>query len=99
MSVSRDDVLHVAHLAEIAVSDAELPRLVDQMGRIVDYVAQLDAVQWEGQVEPFLAGPAGVVLRADEPRRAALTRSPGELAPAFAEGFFIVPRHGAMEDR
>lgn len=99
MSIHREDVLHVAKLAEIAVSDAELPRLVEQMARIVDYVAQLDTVQLEGQAEPFLAGPAEVVLRPDEPRRAALARTPRELAPAFADGFFIVPRHGAMEDR
>ena len=28
-----------------------------------------------------------------------LARPPAELAPEFAEGFFLVPRHEAMEDQ
>ncbi len=27
-----------------------------------------------------------------------LARAPVELAPEFKDGFFLVPRHGAMED-
>jgi hypothetical protein len=27
-----------------------------------------------------------------------LARPPAALAPEFADGFFLVPRHGAMED-
>jgi hypothetical protein len=27
-----------------------------------------------------------------------LARPPAELAPEFADGFFLVPRHGAMEE-
>ena len=44
MSIGRDDVIHVAKLAELAVKDEDLTRLVDQLNRIVDYVAQLDQV-------------------------------------------------------
>jgi hypothetical protein len=32
------------------------------------------------------------------PNPVPLARAPAELAPEFAEGFFLVPRHGAMED-
>ncbi len=39
MSIGRDEVLHVAKLAELAVRENELRRLVEQMNRIVDYVA------------------------------------------------------------
>ena len=39
MSIGLDEVLHVAKLAELAVREDELRRLVDQMNRIVDYVA------------------------------------------------------------
>jgi hypothetical protein len=28
-----------------------------------------------------------------------LARPPAVLAPEFADGFFLVPRHGAMEDQ
>lgn len=97
MSVDRDEVLHVAKLAALAVNDAELPRLVEQMSRIVDYVAQLDAVALEGEVAPFLSGRDEAPLRPDEPQRVELARGPAELAPEFQAGFFLVPRHGTIE--
>jgi aspartyl-tRNA(Asn)/glutamyl-tRNA(Gln) amidotransferase subunit C len=98
MSIGRDDVLHVARLAELAVRDEDLTRLVDQLNRIVDYVAQLDQVPADGTTDLFLPGPAQVALREDVPGSVPLARPPAALAPEFAEGFFLVPRHGAMED-
>jgi aspartyl-tRNA(Asn)/glutamyl-tRNA(Gln) amidotransferase subunit C len=98
MSIGRDQVLHVAKLAELAVEAEELDRLVDQMNRIVDYVAQLDQVGTEPETEAFLPGPSSVALRDDIEGAMPLARSPAELAPEFRDGFFLVPRHGAMED-
>jgi aspartyl-tRNA(Asn)/glutamyl-tRNA(Gln) amidotransferase subunit C len=98
MSIGRDDVLHVAKLAELAVPEAELERLVSQLNRIVDYVAQLDRLPAERMADPFLPGPGSVALREDVPGPVPLARPPAELAPEFADGFFLVPRHGAMED-
>jgi aspartyl-tRNA(Asn)/glutamyl-tRNA(Gln) amidotransferase subunit C len=98
MSIGKDEVLHVARLAEIAVSETELPRLVAQLSDIVDYVAQLDQVRAADGDDAFLAGPPRVALRADEVRRVPLARSPAEMAPEFVDGFFVVPRHGAMEE-
>ena len=97
MSIGRDEVLHVARLAEIGVDETDLPRLVEQLGRIVGYVEQLDQVT-EAPAEPFLAGPAAAALREDAVRPVPLARAPAELAPECREGFFLVPRHGAMEE-
>jgi aspartyl-tRNA(Asn)/glutamyl-tRNA(Gln) amidotransferase subunit C len=98
MSIGRDQVLHVARLAELAVEPEELGRLVDQMNRIVDYVAQLDRVGTESETEVFLPGPSSVGLRDDVEDPMPLARQPDALAPEFRDGFFLVPRHGAMED-
>jgi aspartyl-tRNA(Asn)/glutamyl-tRNA(Gln) amidotransferase subunit C len=97
MSIGRDDVLHVARLAELAVREDELERLVSQMNRIVDYVAQLDQVPADHMAEPFLPGPASAALREDVPDPVPLARPPAAMAPEFRDGFFLVPRHGAME--
>ena len=97
MSIGREDVLHVARLAELAVREEDLDRLVEQLNRIVDYVAQLERVPADGVTEAFLPGPAQVELREDEPGSVPLARPPAEWAPEFADGFFLVPRHGAME--
>lgn len=98
MSIGRDEVRHVADLAELAVPEAELDRLVRQLNRIVEYVAQLDRLPAERLDAVFLPGPASVALRPDEPGSVPLARPPARLAPEFADGFFLVPRHGAMED-
>jgi aspartyl-tRNA(Asn)/glutamyl-tRNA(Gln) amidotransferase subunit C len=98
MSIGRSEVLHVARLAELAVREEELDRLVSQLNRIVDYVAQLDQVPADHVAEPFLPGPAAAALREDVPDPVPLARPPAEFAPEFRDGFFLVPRHAAMEE-
>jgi aspartyl-tRNA(Asn)/glutamyl-tRNA(Gln) amidotransferase subunit C len=98
VSIERKDVLHAARLAELAVREEELDRLVDQMNRIVDYVAQLDQVPTDRTAQPFLPGPASAALRDDVPGTVPLARPPAAIAPEFRDGFFLVPRHGAMEE-
>ena len=99
MSIGLDEVLHVAKLAELAVREGELGRLVDQLNRIVDYVATLDEVPADRMAEPFLAGPQSVALREDVEAPVQLAHPPAAMAPEFAHGFFLVPRHEAMEDQ
>ena len=99
MSIGRDEVRHVARLAELAVPEEELDNLVRQLNRIVDYVAALDRLPADPAVEAFLPGPREVALREDEPGPVPLLRPPAELAPEWQDGFFVVPRHGAMEDQ
>jgi aspartyl-tRNA(Asn)/glutamyl-tRNA(Gln) amidotransferase subunit C len=99
MSIGRNEVLHVAKLAELAVRDDELNRLVDQLNRIVDYVAQLNQVPGDRMAEAFIPGPQSVALRQDVIDPIPLARPPAAIAPEFGEGFFLVPRHTAMEDQ
>lgn len=97
MSIRREDVLHVARLAELEVAEGDLPRLVEQMGRIVEFVAQLNEVPASEQAPAFLAGPAAVRLRQDEVAPDRLAHGADRIAPEFPQGFFAVPRLGAME--
>jgi aspartyl-tRNA(Asn)/glutamyl-tRNA(Gln) amidotransferase subunit C len=99
MSIGRDQVLHVAKLAELAVPDSDVDRLVAQFNRILGYVNQLNEIPSDPSAEAFLPGPHEVKLREDAVGSVPLARPPAALAPEFAEGFFVVPRHGAMEDQ
>jgi aspartyl-tRNA(Asn)/glutamyl-tRNA(Gln) amidotransferase subunit C len=96
MTISREDVLHVARLAEIGVSEHELEALVDQMNRIVGYVAQLDAAPVESDGAAFVPGPAAVAWREDVVQPEPLAFPPAALAPDFRAGFFVVPQLPAL---
>ncbi len=51
MSVSLDEVRHLAALSEIQLSDSELESLATDIGNIVGYINQLDELDTD-QVEP-----------------------------------------------
>ena len=92
MSVSADQVRHIAKLARIAMSDAELDRLVPELNAIIGWVEQLSEVDTEG-VEPLTAViDQKLRLRADvvddgNCRDAVLAN-----APDAQHGFFAVPK-------
>jgi aspartyl-tRNA(Asn)/glutamyl-tRNA(Gln) amidotransferase subunit C len=97
MSVSRDDVLRIAQLAELDVDEETLPALAEQMSRILDYVAQLSAVPANGSVKVFVPGPDAIQFRPDEVIPTPLAFGPDVFAPVFKEGFFVVPKLGQFE--
>lgn len=97
MTIGRDEVLRVAKLAELDVPAHDLDALVAQIGRIVDYVAQLNNVPASESAAPFQAGPSHVTLREDVPGSVPLVRGVETIAPEFRDGLFLVPRLGAME--
>jgi aspartyl-tRNA(Asn)/glutamyl-tRNA(Gln) amidotransferase subunit C len=91
MSLSADDVRWIAHLARLALSDAELATLGGQLNAIVEYVNQLQQVNTDG-VEP-LAHPLPVrnVFRPDEPRPSQPVDAALANAPARQGDFYAVP--------
>ena len=97
MSVSREEVLRIAQLAELDVDEEALPTLAEQMSRILDYVAQLSAVPANGGLRPFVPGPDAIRFRVDEVTPSGLAFGPDEFAPDFKEGFFVVPKLGQFE--
>ena len=79
--LTRDDMLKVAMLSRLKLSDAELERFTPQLGRVLEYVHILDEVDTE-DVEPMAhAANRTNVFRKDEvreslPRDAALSNAP-----------------------
>ena len=92
MSLSDADVRRIAHLARLAVSDAEVVSAGGQLNGILDMVETLRAVDTSG-VEPMAhAVDMGQRLREDTvtetDRRAAYQR----IAPAVEDGLYLVPK-------
>jgi aspartyl-tRNA(Asn)/glutamyl-tRNA(Gln) amidotransferase subunit C len=92
MSVDTKTVRHIARLARIAVSDAEVDALVPELNNILHWVEQLQSVDVEG-VEPMTAViPNHLRLRHDivtegDERDEILSN-----APVAEHGFFAVPK-------
>ena len=92
MSVSPEQARHIAKLARIAMSDAELDRLVPELNNILGWVEQLGEVDTDG-VEP-LATVIDLKLRlrddavTDGDIRDAVLAN----APEAQHGFFAVPK-------
>lgn len=98
MSVPREEVERIAGLAALALDPAELPELTAQMDRILEFVARLAEAGSLQDLQDAPEAPADSPLREDAVLPADLVRSPAELAPEFVDGFFVVPRLGAMEE-
>jgi len=97
MSVTHDEVLKIARLAELDVSEEGLSLLAEQMSRILEYVAQINAVPASEGVKPFVPGPDALRFRVNEVKPIPRAFGPQYLAPAFKDGFFLVPKLGAFE--
>ena len=92
MSVSPEQVRHIAKLARIAMSDDELDRLLPELNNILGWVEQLGEVNTDG-VEPL----ATVVdqklrLRDDVVNDGNIRDYILANAPEAQHGFFAVPK-------
>lgn len=97
MTIGRDDVLHVAKLAELKVTEQEVGLLVQQLNGIVDFVAQLASAEVPAGTPEFKVGPLQVALRADVVAPEPLARSAERMAPDWQDGFYVVPRLAHQE--
>jgi aspartyl-tRNA(Asn)/glutamyl-tRNA(Gln) amidotransferase subunit C len=89
--ISADDVSHVAHLARLQLSAAELERYTEQLGSMLEHFRDIDALDLAG-VEP-MAQPFELVnvLRADVVGPCLDRDEVLAAAPAVADGRFKVP--------
>lgn len=92
MSVDAATVRHIAKLARIAVTDAEVEALAPELNNILGWVEQLQEVDVEG-VEPMTAViPNSLRLRDDVVTDGGKQDDVLANAPAAEHGFFAVPK-------
>ncbi|HVI04598.1 MAG TPA: Asp-tRNA(Asn)/Glu-tRNA(Gln) amidotransferase subunit GatC [Sphingomicrobium sp.] len=92
MSVSSQQVRHIARLARIAMSEEELERLVPELNKILDWVEQLGEVDTDG-VEPLTAViEQKLRLRDDIVNDGNMRDEILANAPNAEHGFFAVPK-------
>ena len=92
MSVDQATVRRIAHLARIAVSDAEVPHLQGEINAILSFVEALDTVDVSG-VEPMTSViPMKLPLRADVVTDGDIASLVMANAPLAEDNFFLVPK-------
>jgi len=94
LTLTRDDVDHLAHLARLQLSEQELDVYVGQLSVILDAVATVSAVAAaDADIEPTShAVPLTNVFREDVVRPGLTHEAALAGAPATVEGRFRVPQ-------
>ncbi len=92
MSLEESDVERIAHLARLEIAPADVAAYARSLAGILDFVAQMDAVDTTG-VEP-MAHPLSVVqrLREDVVTETDRREDFQAIAPRVEAGLYLVPR-------
>jgi aspartyl-tRNA(Asn)/glutamyl-tRNA(Gln) amidotransferase subunit C len=90
--ISREDVVHVARLARLDVTDDEVDRFTEQLAAVLEHAADVAALDTTGV--PPTAHPLSLanVLRDDVPGPSLDREEVLAMAPAAEDGRFRVPR-------
>ena len=91
-SITRADVAHLARLARIAMTDAELDHLAEQLGVILGAVARVQEVAAADIAPTSHAVPLTNVFRPDELVPPLGSKAALDGAPAAEEQRFRVPQ-------
>jgi len=90
--VSRADVEHVATLSRLALTDDEIEQLTGELGAILDYAAEVSALDTADVPPTAHPLPLVNVFRPDEPRSGLDRDEVLAEAPEAEDGQFRVPR-------
>ena len=92
MSLKKDQVEHIAHLARLTVGPEEVDEVTAKLSSIVEFVDQLQAAPTD-DVEP-MAHPLNQAqrLRADAVTEADKRDRIQANAPAVDDGYYVVPK-------
>ncbi len=98
MSVTVDDVRHIAALARLGLPPERIPSLVAELNRILEHMDVLQSVPSRPDQRVTGVSAGGMPLREDSGPQIPLGRTREDFAPVMRDGFFIVPRLSTHED-
>ena len=92
MSLDRDDVVKIAHLARLAIDEADIPRYARELSNILALVEQMNRLDTT-DVEP-MAHPldSSQRLRPDVPTESDQRELFQTTAPQVEAGLYLVPK-------
>jgi aspartyl-tRNA(Asn)/glutamyl-tRNA(Gln) amidotransferase subunit C len=93
--LSRDQVLHVARLARLELTDEEIERFSGELSKVLDWIEKIGELDLEDVPPTSHVIDVENALRADEPRPSLPRDAALASAPDAALGGFRVPSPGA----
>lgn len=89
--IEREEVLHIAALARLRLSEDEVAAMARDLDRVLDHVATISELDLEGVPPTSHVVEVAGALRADEPRPSLPRETALAQAPAVADDGFAVP--------
>jgi aspartyl-tRNA(Asn)/glutamyl-tRNA(Gln) amidotransferase subunit C len=90
--ISREEVLHIAKLATLSLSEEEVGLFQEQLGKILEYFRKLEEVDTDN-VEPMKHVIATEnIFREDEPQESVSPEEVLKNAPKRRDDYFEVPK-------
>lgn len=99
MRITREDVVHVAKLARLQLTDEEIDTYTRQLDDILDHAARVDGLDTEGVDPTAHPIPLANVLREDTVRPSLDRDEVLAQAPSAEDGYFRVPRILELQER
>jgi aspartyl-tRNA(Asn)/glutamyl-tRNA(Gln) amidotransferase subunit C len=94
--IDRDQVLHVARLARLELSEDEVERVAGELAKILDHIDKISELDLEGVEPTSHVVDVGSSLRPDEPCPSLPADAALASAPDPADGGFRVPSPQAV---
>ena len=92
--IDRDQVLHVARLARLRLSEDEIEQMSRELSTVLDHIEKISELDLEGVKPTSHVVELENVLRPDEERESTARERILEGAPDVAAGGFRVPTPG-----
>jgi aspartyl-tRNA(Asn)/glutamyl-tRNA(Gln) amidotransferase subunit C len=89
--IGREEVLHVARLARLQLSEEEIERMDSELSAVLEHVARISELDLEDVPPTTHVIEVSGALRADEPRPCLSRDLALSQAPAVSDGGFLVP--------
>lgn len=89
--IANDEVLHVARLARLALSEEEIEPMARELSAVLDHVARIGELDLEDVAPTLHVVEVTGALRPDEPRPSLPREIALAQAPAVSDEGFLVP--------
>ena len=93
--LSRDQVLHVARLARLELTEEEVERFSGELSKVLDHIEKISELDLSDVPPTSHVVDVTTPLRDDEPGPCLTGEQALDQAPATQEGGFLVPSPGA----